>query len=311
MSTLGGFNIPDTARGGVVAIGNFDGVHRGHQAMMQTLRQEADRLGTHAVAVTFDPAPVELLRPEHAPPRLMTLEDKRQLLRVHGADEVVALATSSELLSLTAQEFFDEVLRANLNARGIVEGPNFRFGKGREGDVERLGRMASDAGIAFSVVEPVRFDEGLVSSTRIRQHVTAGEMADAARLLGRPHRVGGRVTRGAARGTALGFPTANLGAIEVLLPPDGVYAGRVELEGQVHAVAIHLGPNSTFGVTERTFEVHVLDFQGDLYDQWLRVELVARVRASQKFSTVEKLVDQLQEDCRQVRVLVASGDGDR
>ena len=311
MSTLGGLKIPDTARGGVVAIGNFDGVHRGHQAMMQALRQEADRLGTHAVAVTFDPAPVELLRPEHAPPRLMTLEDKRQLLRVHGANEVVALATSLELLSLTAQEFFDEVLRSRLNARGIVEGPNFRFGKGREGDVERLGRMASDAGIAFSVVEPVRFDEGLVSSTRIRQHVTAGEMAEAARLLGRPHRVGGRVTRGAARGAALGFPTANLGAIEVLLPPDGVYAGRVELEGQVHAAAIHLGPNSTFGATDRTFEVHVLDFQGDLYDQWLRVELIARVRASQKFSTVEELVDQLREDCRQVRVLVASGSGDR
>lgn len=311
MSTIGGLTIPESARGGVVAIGNFDGVHRGHQAMMQALRRAADGVGTHAVAVTFDPAPVELLRPEVAPPRLMTLEDKRELLCAHGADDVVVLATSLELLSLTAREFFDQVLRGHLDAAGIVEGPNFRFGKGREGDVALLERLADDAGIGFSVVEPVRFDEGLVSSTRIRQHVAAGEMREAARLLGRPHRVGGRVARGAARGAALGFPTANLSGIEVLLPPDGVYAGRVEVQGQVHAAAVHLGPNSTFGATERTFEAHLLDFAGDLYGQPLRVELLERIRATETFPSVEELVEQLREDCRRVRVLVAGDGGDR
>lgn len=293
------------ATGGCVAIGNFDGVHRGHQAMIEVLRREADSHAVAAVAMTFDPPPVELLRPEVAPPRLMRLEDKITYLKKAGADEVVVLQTTPELLELSAEDFFSIVLQKRLLVRGLVEGPNFRFGQSRRGDVTLLSALCRQAGIDLSIVHPVSIDGTMISSTEVRKAVQSGDLLKAADLLGRPHQVVGIVEHGASRGSMIGFPTANLSAIATLLPPDGVYAGRTQLNGRWYAVATHIGPNRTFGETNRQVEAHLLDFSGDLYGTTVRLDLLERVRDSARFESSDSLVSQMRQDCEHVREVVA------
>lgn len=298
-------------KGGVAAIGNFDGVHRGHQAMIAELRRRAEAAGIPSVAVTFEPPPVEILRPAAAPPRLMTLERKAECLRAAGAGCVLVLPTDEQLLRLTAEAFFDEMLVGRLAVRGLVEGPNFRFGRDRRGDVRLLQTLCERAGIECTVTEPVQTGGGMVSSSLVRQSISSGDLPAATEMLGRPHEAIGIVTRGASRGRELGFPTANLADVGTLLPPDGVYAGRTEAGGRPYAAAIHIGPNSTFGETAWTFEAHLLDFSGDLYGRTLRVELVEKVRDSARFGGRDELIRQVEEDCRRVRALVATARTDR
>jgi riboflavin kinase/FMN adenylyltransferase len=290
--------------GGVAAIGNFDGVHRGHQAMIATLRRRANELGVPAMAITFDPPPVEILRPDAAPPRLMTLSRKTHYLEASGADRVLVLQTTRDLLGLSAAQFYNEILLKSLKIRGLVEGPNFRFGKGREGDVVVLRSFCERDGIPLTVIEPSEIDGVMVSSSLIRQLVTAGDLRKAMQLLGRPHEVIGTVERGAGRGAALGFPTANLAGIATLLPPDGVYAARTTLNAASFPAAVHIGPNRTFGESRRSFEAHVLDFNGDLYEQELCVELIERIRETTCFASPAELAAQMKSDCEQVRALV-------
>ncbi len=298
-------------RGGVIAIGNFDGVHRGHQSMIATLRKRAAEIGGPAVVVTFDPPPIEVLRRDVAPPRLMTLERKSHFLKDCGADAVVALRTEERLLELGAEEFFSSVLLGDLGIRGLVEGPNFRFGRGREGDIALLKTLCERSSVPLTVIRPVETAGEMVSSSLIRELVAAGELRRAATLLGRPHEAVGVVERGAGRGADLGFPTANLTGIATLLPPDGVYAGRTILDENAYAVAVHLGPNRTFRETTRNFEAHLLDFAGDLYGRTLCVELIDRVRESNHFRSPEALVSQMTLDCERIRTLVAeSSQGD-
>lgn len=310
MPLIFGFDDLSSCRGGVAAIGNFDGVHRGHRAMIAELRRKADEARVPAVAITFEPPPVELLRPAAAPPRLMSLERKAERLAEAGADVVLAVSTDRELLELSAEEFFERVLLGRLTLRGIVEGPNFRFGRDRRGDVELLRRLCERVGIGCSIVEPVRAGGNMVSSSTVRALISAGEVRAAAEMLGRPHEAAGTVVWGAARGRELGFPTANLGGVTTLLPPYGVYAGRTEVDGHAYAAAIHIGPNSTFGETAATFEAHLLDFSGDLYGRTLRLELIDRVRDTVRFEGVEALVRQLRADCDRARELVATAGTD-
>lgn len=291
--------------GGCVAIGNFDGVHRGHQSMIGVLRRKADALAVPAIAMTFDPPPVELLRPEAAPPRLMRLEEKTSYLKEAGADEVIVLATTPELLELSAKDFFSVVLQERLRVRGLVEGPNFRFGQNRQGDIALLDALCHQSGISLSIVDPVSIDGTMISSTVIRTSVQAGELPMAAHLLGRPHQVVGIVEHGANRGSVIGFPTANLSAVTTLLPPDGVYAGRTTIDGRPYAVAIHIGPNHTFGETIRQVEAHLLDFSGDLYDNTLQLDLIDKVRNSTRFESPDALISQMRQDCEHVRTVVA------
>ena len=298
--------LSDTAdcRGGFVAIGNFDGVHRGHQTMVARLHTAAAAAHRPAVVVTFEPPPVEVLRPTQAPPRLTTLEQKTAYLRAAGADCVLALSTDRGLLNLTADEFFQTLLRDELHAAGMVEGPNFRFGRDRGGDVARLRQLCDAAGMAFTVIESVEIDGQMISSSLIREQVAAGGLRRAAALLGRFHAAVGTVGHGAGRGRELGFPTANLMSVSTLLPPDGVYAGRTTVNGRSVAAAVHLGPNSTFGETQRSFEMHLLDFTGDLYGQQMTVELIEQVRPTVRFDTAAALVAQLHADCNMVRALL-------
>lgn len=309
MSLVRGFESLQALQGGYASIGNFDGVHRGHQAMLNVLISRARSDNVPAVAVTFDPHPIALLKPEAAPPALTTIEHRAELLGRYGVDVTLVLPTDKALLSLTAEEFFDEVVRGRLHARGLVEGPNFFFGRNRSGNITVLRSLCGSHGLSFDVAPPATVDEQLVSSSVIRSLLETGDVAHAVRLLGHPYRLTGTVGQGAQRGRTIGFPTANIVDVKTLIPANGVYAGWAYSQNQRHAAAIHIGPNPTFAEAARKIEVHVLDFQADLYSQSLSVDFLERVRDVRKFASVDELRSQLQEDIKSVRVITADPAG--
>ncbi len=293
--------LPDDARGGAVAIGNFDGVHQGHLCIIRRLLERAQEVGGPAIVFTFDPHPVRILRPEECPPPLTWTERKAELLAQHGVDKIVAYPTDQRLLQLSAQQFFDEIVRDALDARAMVEGPNFFFGHNREGNVDRLAEMTRAAGISLDIVEPYQLGGQLASSSRVRKLIAEGQVSLAAEMLSAPYRIRGMVTHGAGRGSQLGFATANLEAVDTLLPKTGVYAGRAWVGSTVHPAAINLGPNPTFGEGHLKVEVHLLDYEEALYGQPLEVEFFERLRDVVSFETQEKLVAQLKQDVARVR----------
>ncbi|HZW31727.1 MAG TPA: riboflavin biosynthesis protein RibF, partial [Isosphaeraceae bacterium] len=301
-------DFPARARGAYVTVGNFDGVHRGHQRLLARLRAKADAAEVPALALTFDPHPVALLRPDKAPVPLVWPEREIDLLRQAGATEVGVFHTGPWLLELSAREFFERVLRDQLAARGVVEGPNFAFGHDRQGNVSILRAWCGEAGIDFEVVEETRIDDQLVSSSLIRQILGEGRVADATRFLGRPHRLRGVVAHGAGRGAGLGFPTLNLTGIDVLIPADGVYAARAWIEGRgpAWAAACNIGPNPTFGEQARKVEAHLIGFAGDLYGRSVELDLVDRLRATRRFASREDLLEQVRADVDQTRRLIES-----
>lgn len=296
--------LPESCRGGAVTIGNFDGVHRGHQALLAELVVQARALGGPAVALTFDPHPLQLLRPEQFQPLLTTMPERAQLLLAHGADHVIIVKTTHEILQLRAHEFFEQVLRQRLAARTIVPGFNFAFGRNREGTLDKLQALCQTAGVGFVLVPPLQLDGKPVSSSRVRGALARGDVKEAITLLGRPYRLCGTVGTGQRRGQALGFPTANLAQVETLIPAEGVYAVRAHLRGNVWSGALNLGPNPTFGEHARKIEVHVIDFHGDLYGQTLAVDFLERLRDTRPFAGAQQLVEQLRRDVEQARRLV-------
>ncbi|MEP3479698.1 MAG: bifunctional riboflavin kinase/FAD synthetase [Fuerstiella sp.] len=293
--------IPDAATQGVVAIGNFDGVHFGHQQMLKQVCSDASRLNGPSVVLTFDPHPVTVLKPGVEIPRLTTIPERIRLLKSHGADHVVILPATAALLEMTAREFFSGVIVSQLEAKGMVEGPDFRFGKNREGDVSMLSHLCRDSGIGLRVIESVESADELVSSTRIRSLISEGDLQQAWSLLGRPYAVCGTVVAGAARGRQLGFPTANLADMALLLPADGVYAGFVRIDSEQFAVAVNIGPNPTFHDGQRKVECHVLDFDGELYGRELSVGLLDRIRGLVQFANADELVSQIDLDIQATR----------
>lgn len=305
MSLVRGWESLPSLQGGYASIGNFDGVHRGHQAMLNVLISRARSDNVPAVAVTFDPHPIALLKPEAAPPALTTIEHRAELLCRYGVDVTLVLPTDRSLLALTAEEFFDDVVRGRLHARGLVEGPNFFFGRNRSGNITVLRSLCGSHGLSFDVAPPATVDEQLVSSSVIRSLLETGDMAHAVRLLGHPYRLTGTVGQGAQRGRTIGFPTANLVDVKTLIPANGVYAGWAYGTNHRHAAAIHIGPNPTFAEAARKIEVHILDFQGDLYHQSLSIDFLERVRDVRKFASVDELRSQLQQDIQSVRLITA------
>ena len=288
--------VPVTARRGSIAIGNFDGVHRGHAEMLQRLKQMAIATASHAVAVTFDPHPIAILRPEFTPPILTTLSERITLLKESGAAEVVVLPVTQQLLEMTAEQFFTEVIVEQFEARGIVEGPNFHFGKDRHGDTLLLQSLCDTHGIQCHVVKPVVDGDLMISSSRIRELLCSRAMTQATELLGHPYRLSGVVKQGAQRGRTIGFPTANLTDIPTLLPAHGVYAGLTQLDGRWFPVAASIGPNPTFGEHREKIECHIDGYEGDLYGKILHVDLLSEVRALQSFSSIDLLISQIQSD---------------
>ncbi|HEX3314130.1 MAG TPA: bifunctional riboflavin kinase/FAD synthetase [Gemmataceae bacterium] len=300
--TLGG-PFPAEVRGGCVTLGNFDGVHVGHQALVAETVRQARRLGGPAIAVTFDPPPGALLRPNVEMAPLTPIDYRCALLQEYGIDHALIVRTTSALLELEARDFFRRILHDGFQARAVVEGFNFGFGKNRTGSLAKLEEWGREVGMTVAAMPATEIEGSPVSSSRIRADLNAGNVTHARTMLGRPYRLFGRVGVGAKRGRTIGFPTANLEALPNLAPGNGVYAVRVLHAGNRHDGAAHLGPNATFGVTTPSVEVHLLDFDADLYGQELAVDFIAQVRGTQKFATVEALARQIAIDvasCRQL-----------
>jgi riboflavin kinase/FMN adenylyltransferase len=294
--------LPSSARHGAITIGNFDGVHRGHASIIERLRLMAQRVEGPSVVFTFDPHPVALLRPDSTPPPLCWVERKAALLESLGVDFVFAYPTHRDLLELPAESFFRQTLLELFAARAVVEGPNFRFGKDRLGDVETLQTLCDANGMLLEIAQPLPLEDGrLASSSEIRKWIAAGRIELANKWLITPHRVRGRVVHGAARGAAIGFPTANLADVDMLTPAQGVYAGKVRIDGREHLAAINVGPKPTFGDTQPSLETHLLDFHGDLYGTILEVDFTKRLREIQSFADVSELKRQLADDITLVR----------
>jgi len=289
-------NLADDLRHGAVTIGNFDGVHRGHARLVERLRIKARELDGPAIVFTFDPHPVRLLRPEAAPPPLTWTDRKAQLLDELGVAAIIAYPTDEALLSLSPDAFFHQIVQEELAARAMVEGPNFFFGHDRAGNIDTLGRLCGSAGISLEIVQPIQVAGQIVSSSRVRAAVAAGDVDFARQLLTRPYRIRGMVTHGARRGVKLGFPTANLEAIDTLLPAQGVYAARAYVPAGNWPAAVNIGPNPTFGEQSLKVEAHLVGFDGSLYGQPLEIEFLSRLRSIRPFESVEALKAQLNRD---------------
>lgn len=293
--------VPAACRGGVLTMGNFDGVHRGHQALVAEAARQARALQVPAVAVTFDPHPLQLLRPSAFQPLLTTVEDRAELLQDYGADQVLILETTPALLSLGAPEFFAQIIRERLQARAMVEGFNFAFGRDRGGTIEVLKELCQAAGISLTLVPPLEVLGKVASSSRVRHEILAGAMTNVRQLLGRPYRLAGTVGTGQRRGQTLGFPTANIEQISTLIPGDGVYAVRAWTGSQSWPAAANVGPNPTFGEQARKVEVHLIGFQGDLYRSRLGVEFLEKIRDTRPFASAAELVAQIEADVAAAR----------
>ena len=293
-------------RGGVISIGNFDGVHRGHANLLAEVRRHADRLSGPAIAVVLDPHPATILRPDRLPAKLTCLPRRAERMSRLGIDFLVICETSPEFLKLTAESFFRSLVVDRLSCRGIVEGPNFFFGRGRSGNVDLLRSMCEKANIELDIVQPTLIDGTMISSTRVRQLLEVGDVGSAASLLEGYHQLRGVVIHGDHRGREIGFPTANLAEIDVVVPAEGVYGGNAIVEGDQYAAAIHTGPRPTFedsavDDTSPSVEVHLLDYTGDLYGKTLKVDFITRVRDIARFESANELADQLKLDVQTIR----------
>lgn len=294
-----------TLRAGAVSIGNFDGVHLGHARIIERLVAMAQQVGGPAIVFTFDPHPVRLLRPEFAPPPLTWTDRKAELVSRLGVDAMIAFPTDMDLLQFSPRDFFDQIVDQRLGARAMVEGPNFYFGRDRAGTVEVLREYCGESDIAIEVVPPVEFESEIVSSSRVRRLLADGEVDLVRRLLTQPYRLRGLVTHGAGRGSSIGFPTANLEAIDTILPGEGVYAGRSTDGRKTWPAAINIGPNPTFGEEAKKVEVHLIDCNESLYNCALEVDFFSRLRDIRPFANADELKLQLAEDVKAAKQIAA------
>jgi riboflavin kinase/FMN adenylyltransferase len=289
-------DLPSRFRGGALSIGNFDGVHLGHARLVERLLAMAVKVGGPAVAFTFSPHPAQLLRPHAAPTPLAWIERNALLLRELGVDAVVAFPTDRAFLQLDARQFFQQIVRDQLDAKAMVEGSNFFFGHDRSGTISVLHEFCAKADMSLEVVEPIEIDQQVVSSSRIRGLISAGQIDHANVLLGRPYRIRGKVVRGEMRGKKLGFPTANIERIDTLLPGEGIYAAAAHAMGNVYPAAVSIGGNPTFDVETLKIEAHLIGYEGLLYDELIEVDLLVRLRYIEMFDSPHELITQMKSD---------------
>lgn len=297
-----------------VAVGNFDGVHLGHAAIVRELCRLAHEMSLPAVVLSFDPHPAAVVRPDAAPEPLTTPDRRAALLAALGVNGVLVQRADRLLTSLEPAEFYEHVLKGHVAAAALVEGSDFRFGRDRRGDVEWLAGACSADGARLVVVPAVEAEGSAVSSSRIRTLVAKGDLDAASRLLTAPYRLTGTVVEGMRRGKALGFPTANLSAIATLRPAGGVYAAiarRHGGRGAAYPAAVHIGPTATFGGTRSTVEVHLIGFSGSLYGDVLDVDFLTRLRETRRFDSGEHLAAQLREDVDRAAAVATAGDHER
>ena len=301
----GNLPAPAELRGGLVALGNFDGFHLGHQAVVGRAVERARAAGRPALVATFDPHPVRYFRPDAPPFRLTTLDQRERLFAAAGADAMVVFRFDAALAALTAEQFVAERLVGALGVAGVVTGEDFTFGHAKAGNVAALARSGAAQGFAAEAVGSVALDGEPVSSSRIRDLLRTGDPRGAARLLTRPFAIEGAVQHGDKLGRTIGYPTANLDMGPYLRPAYGIYAVRGRLDdGQVLDGAANLGVRPTFDPPKELLEPYFFDFAGDLYGRMLEVELVDYLRPEAKFDTLDALTAQMERDCARVRALL-------
>ena len=298
--------LPEALRGSIVALGNFDGFHLGHQAVVN----RAIALGFHerrpVIVATFDPHPVRFFKPDVPPFRLTSLDQRERLFAHAGADAMLVFRFDAELASMDADAFVAEILARRLGVAGVVTGDDFSFGKGRTGDVDLLRKLGEQYGVRAEAVAQVMIDGERVSSGRIREALAAGDPGTATHLLTRPFAVEAVVERGDGRGHALGFPTANVSLGRYQRPAYGIYAVRVRLDDDSeHSGVASFGVRPTFEEGEEYLETFIFDWEGDLYDRTIEIGLIAYLRPEAKFDSVEALVEQMRKDEAEARRLLA------
>jgi riboflavin kinase/FMN adenylyltransferase len=287
-----------------ITIGNFDGVHMGHRALLAGTRAAADRLGGDAVAMTFEPHPAAFLAPDKVPPRLSSPARKQELLAAAGIDVALIESFDAHFARLSADDFTRQVLHEILQVEHVVVGHDFGYGSNRSGNIQSLQQAGESLGFTVEVISPVEVDGQRVSSSAIRKALIEGNLASANALLGRPYDVDGTVVRGAGRGREFGVPTANVDCSAVLLPRPGIYATQVQILGEPerYMAATSLGTNPTFKEGGAlTLEANLLDFDRDLYGQMLRVFFVERLRDEERYDDVDALLAQIHKDIEQTR----------
>ena len=294
-------------RGSAVTIGNFDGLHLGHQKILSSLKDEAHKLKVPTFALTFDPHPVKLFAPERELKLLTPPEAKARLMERYQIDSLLFIEFTREFARLTADEFIEEILVKRLGARAVVVGNGYVFGRGKEGTIDLLRRRAKKHGFEVRVVRQAMVEGTPVSSTRVRTLIGKGNVEKAARLLGRPYSMRGNVITGTGRGTPiLKIPTANITTPYEAVPKDGVYAVRVMVGTDRYDGAASIGTNPTFKGAERSYEVHIFDYEGDLRGKELKIIFIERLRDQMAFKSVDELKTQIFEDITRCRDILGS-----
>ena len=295
--------------GSCVTIGNFDGVHVGHQRLLGRVRDRALQLGLPSVVITFEPHPLRFFTGRKTPPFITLPEQKTELITQLGIDHLLCLEFNAALAAMPPEEFVRRILVGGLHVRELIIGYDYAFGKGRSGNYALLGRLGQELGFEVEQLEPVLMDQTIVSSTRIRDLVEAGDVWAARPLLGRFYRVSGTVVHGQNRGgRLLGFPTANMHLNDELFPKTGVYCCWAEVDGDVHPAVANIGYNPTFGNEVLSVEVHILDLHADLYGKPMHVHFVQRLRGEKKFSGLDELKAQIAKDVALGRIVLSQAE---
>ncbi|MDR0704562.1 MAG: bifunctional riboflavin kinase/FAD synthetase [Planctomycetaceae bacterium] len=295
---------PEKFHGGVISIGKFDGMHLGHSLIIKRLKNHAEQRQLPVIILTFDPLPVAVLRPDLNIQPICTLERKIELIRQFNVDVLVVLQTNHELLRQNAETFFFETIKEKLNAAVIVEGNNFCFGHDRLGTAGLIQQYGQQTGIEIDLVESVRFDNHLISSSGIRKLIQEGNVEQAAKWMPQPYRLTGTVIQGDQRGRTLGFPTANLGNIETIIPKPGIYVTSAIFDGKTFGSTTHIGTNPTFHQSIPKIEVFIHDFNGNLYGKRMDIDFFVTLREIVRFGSAEELIQQMNLDIRQSRKIL-------
>ena len=298
----GFYNLSSAPTECVATIGNFDGVHLGHQAVLSQLAMKGDTLGLPAVTITFEPQANEFFAPEKAPARLTRFREKVEALRCFSIQQLCVLRFNKRLAQMTADDFIQQLIVDGLNVRYLVVGDDFKFGKDRQGDFAMLQKAGQKYNFQVVNMHTFSVDQVRVSSTRIRQALHAGDLMLAEKLLGRPYRMSGRVAHGDKRGRTMGFPTANIHLHRRKVPLNGVYAVQLfGIEGEPIQGVANVGVRPTIGGNKALLEVHLFDFDRDIYGQHVQVHFLHKLRAEQKFEDLEQLIKQVKQDCQQAK----------
>ena len=289
----------------VLTIGNFDGVHLGHQAIFRMLAERAKKKNGTSVVLTFEPHPLRIIAPERAPRLLTLFKDKIKLIQSFGIDAVICINFTREFAHIKAEDFVKEFLLKIIGAKEIFIGSNYRFGKGRKGSPQMLKEMGKEYGFNVQAVDEIKLNDVTISSSKIRALIAKGRIEEASALLGRNYSAIGIVIEGAKRGKKLlNIPTANIAIFNEILPKDGVYAVRVEIDGKIYKGAANIGYNPTFHDKKFSFEVHILDFNSNILGKNLRVNFIRRIRDEIKFADIDALAAQMRKDIDEARQIL-------